>query len=101
MEAIVVIGFLLIPVLGAVVIAAPVLLIAFALNAALSNHQAASKLVHLIAVATICAHFLYSIQGELGRNSEFMWAYVIGASICYFIYRAALNLLNKRPKTNT
>ena len=99
METIVVLGFLLIPLLGAVMVAAPMFGVAFALNALLRKQPLASKFVHVVALAAMTAYFLYAIQGELGRNKFFMIAFIVGASICYFIYLAALVKLNKSARS--
>ncbi len=95
MEVFVVLGFLLIPVAGGVAIAIPVLLIAFVINQFLFNYKVATIIVHLTAVAFLSAHFVNAIKGELGRNTAFMVAHVIGAMICFLIYLFVLRIARK------
>ena len=94
----VVISFLLIYVIGAIKFAAPVFLITFVFNALLVKNQAASKIVHLIAVIVNIAYFFYLVQDELGRSIYFMLSYFVGTSLCYLVYFAALKNLNKKTE---
>lgn len=86
MEAIVVLGFLVIPLASGLESTGPVLLLVLLVNLSLRKHQMAALIVHLSVVAYLVFDFLEAIKGELGINAAFMVAHVIGVIICYFLY---------------
>ncbi len=95
MDALVVLGFLLIPVAGGIVIAAPTFMAAYFINLFFMHYKFATILVHIGAMIYLTIYFLKAIEGELGRNSAFQIAFIIGASVCLLIYLAVLRATKK------
>jgi hypothetical protein len=94
-RAMVAFGFLVIPLASGLASSGPVLLLVLLINLSLRKHQIAALAAHFAAVAYLIFDFLDAIKGELGRNSTFMVAHVIGVIICYFIYFFISSALHK------
>jgi hypothetical protein len=90
MDALVVFGFLLIPVLGGITAAAPVFSIAYILNVLLIRFEFISVWIHISAITYMAYYFYVARQDELGREVEFQIAFIIGVSVCFLIYLAIL-----------
>lgn len=79
-------GFLLLPAFRAIIVAVPIFLVAFLLNALLDRYRLASRLIHVLAVVAICVDFWFAAQGVLAKSGYFLLAYVIGALASYSLY---------------
>jgi len=98
MEAIVVLGFLLIPLFGAIQYAGCILLPAYILNISLIRYQKAFKAVQALSFLGLVTLFVYLSQGEAGRSSIFLAIFFATFAACFLFYISACKVLIKKHR---
>ena len=98
METLVVFAFLLLPVAGGVMVAAPTFVVAYLINSFFISYKIVPVLVNIFAITFLVFYFFDARKGELGRNVEFQIAFIIGVGICFLIYLVAYIKIKKPMK---